>query len=108
MKDKSIASVWFLKTQTFVYCIVIAWAYLVYSYQDIFLITKYVESFTAILFFIYFFVVLFSVIILIIQLKKIFISEDETFLKKLWVVSNIILYYAVIIADLYLSSQIRF
>jgi hypothetical protein len=108
MKDKSIASICFLRTQTIAYCIVIAWSYLLYSYQDIFLITRYIESFTALLFFIYFFVILFSVIILIIQLKKIFISEDETLLKKLWVVSNIILYYAVIMADLYLSNQIRF
>jgi hypothetical protein len=108
MKDKLIASVCFLRIQTFTYSIVIAWAFLIYSYQDIFLITRYVESFIALLFFIYFFVVLFSVIILIIQLKQIFISEDETLLKKLWVVSNIILYYAVIMSDLYLSTQIRF
>jgi hypothetical protein len=107
MKDKSIVSVWFLRTQTFAYCIVIAWAYLLYSFQDIFLITRYIETFTSFLFFTYFIIVLSSIIILITQLKRIFTSEDENLVKKLWVVSNIVLYYAVVMADLYLSTQIR-
>jgi hypothetical protein len=107
MEDKSITSWWFLKKQTLCYLFVITWATLIFFYQDIFLISKYIETLTLIIFAVYFIVVLSSTILLITQLIKIFIIEDEYEGIEARIVLNIVLYYGVVFADLYLSTQIR-
>ncbi|MEZ0130881.1 hypothetical protein AB9T88_14400, partial [Flavobacterium sp. LBUM151] len=94
--------------QSIAYLFIILWTILIANFQNLFSIWKYVELINTTLFFIYFLIGLSSVLILIKQILRIYFSSDNGIKIKVWIVVNIALYYGVLLADLYLSTQIRF
>ncbi len=108
MKNSYLISFPFLKFQSIVYLFIIFWAILIKNVQSLFVVWKYTEEISVILFFMYILVALGSVILLIMQVLKIYFSLDNSLKKKIWIVANIVLYYGVLFADLLLSTQIRF
>lgn len=98
----------FLKYQSIAYLFIIFWAILIRNAQSMFVIFKYTELINQVLFFIYFVVVLSSVVVLIKQILRVYFSLDNNIKRSIWLVVNIFLYYGVLLADLYISSQFRF
>ena len=96
------------KFQSIAYLFIIIWAFFISNLQNQFEIWKYIEQINEILFFIYFLIGLASVIILIIQIFKIYFSSDSNMIQRVWIVTNILLYYGVLLAVFYLSAQFRF
>jgi hypothetical protein len=109
MKQSIITSYSFLRLQSIVYFFIIVWALLIKNFQILFVVWKHIELINKILFVIYFFTVLISVVVLIKQIRSLYFNDDDdqNTLKRIWAVFNIILYYGVITADLYLASQSR-
>ncbi|KIA98756.1 hypothetical protein OA88_20430 [Flavobacterium sp. JRM] len=108
MNNNFLISDLFLKYQSLAYLIIIFWAILISSFQSLFVIWKHIEMINLILFFVYFLIGLSSVIILIMQISRIYFSSDNSIKRRVWIVVNILLYYGVLYADLYLSTQTRF
>ncbi|MBE8724177.1 hypothetical protein [Flavobacterium hungaricum] len=110
MKNSFLISYSFLRFQSMAYLFVIFWTTLIANVPSMFVIWKYTELMNGIVFFIFLFVVLLSVIVLIMQVLKIYSSQnqDNSIIKKVWIVVNIVLYYLVVGADLYIVSQFRF
>ena len=108
MKNSSLISDSFLKYQSVAYLFIIFWAIFIRNVQNMFVIFRYTELINQVLFFIYFVVVLSSVVLLIKQISRIYFSPDNNVKRSIWIVVNIFLYYGVVFADLYLSTQFRF
>lgn len=108
MKNNYLISNSFLKYQSIAYLFIIFWAILIRNVQSLFVIFKFTELINLVLFFIYFVIVLLSVIVLIKQIRRIYFSSENDIEKSVWIVVNIFLYYGVVFADLYLSTQFRF
>jgi hypothetical protein len=108
MKNNYLISNSFLKYQSITYLFIIFWAILIRNVQSLFVIFKFTELINRVLFFIYFVIVLLSVIVLIKQIRRIYFSSENDIEKSVWIVVNIFLYYGVVFADLYLSTQFRF
>jgi len=111
MKQGIITSYSFLRLQSIAFFFIIVWALLIKNFQILFVVWKHIELVNKILFVIYFFTVLISVVVLIKQIRSLYFNDDDdddqNTLKRIWVVFNIILYYGVMAADLYLVSQSR-
>jgi hypothetical protein len=108
MNNNFLISDLFLKYQSLAYLIIIFWAILISSFQSLFVIWKHIEMINLILFVVYFLIGLSSVIILIMQISRIYFSSDNSIKRRVWIVVNILFYYGVLYADLYLSTQTRF